>query len=632
MTILAIDIETYSDRDLKKVGVYKYVESPRFNILLFGYAIDDEEVQVIQLARGEEIPRDVLEMLYDPHVIKTAWNAQFERVALSRRLGQQIPAVEWEDTMILAAYHGLPLSLDKAGQALGLEVQKMTATGTKLMNKFSKKGLRPEDDPAGWEKFVEYNRRDVEVERAIRKRLEKYKLPEKEKELWVLDQDINDRGVAVDLQMVREAIRISRAENEKLIGEIQKITGVDNPRSVAQLKKWLEQETEEEIETLDRRQLPKIIESIRDEKIKNALALRLEAAKSSIKKYEAIDRAVCADGRVRGLLQYYGASRTGRWAGRLVQVQNLPRNDMSDLEAAREMLRQGHGDMLGVVWDSTNDVLSQLIRTAFIASEGRRLLIADFSSIEARVLAWLAGEEWKLEVFRTHGKIYEATAAKMFGVPIESIKKGDPLRQRGKVAELALGYQGGVGALIRMGALEMGIEESELPALVRQWRTANPRIVEFWRAIEQAAKNVLDAGGGKEIVAGKIEVSRDRHLPALIIRLPSGRKLYYYRAGLNGDRIEFWNKNNKLEQTYGGKLTENVVQAISRDVLAEAIMRLEKRGYRIVFHVHDEIVAEMPDGEGSVEEMTQIMAEPVPWAPDLPLGAEGVESTFYRKE
>src|SRR5690606_10116579 len=494
---LAIDIETYCDAELDKVGHYAYAQDPTFEILLFAYAFDDDEVRVVDLAQGETIPDEVLQALQDPNVLKTAWNAAFERTCLSAYLGLPMPADQWACTMVHSYYVGLPGSLEKAARSLQLDIQKDSA-GAALIRYFSKpcratksNGGRtrnlPEHDPERWEQFKAYCRRDVEVERAIRKKLEAVPVPERELRLWWIDQKINDRGVAVDQDLVHEAIKLNETLQERLIAEAEILTGLDNPNSVSQLKDWLQQAEGLEIESLNKKAIPRVIAQAESAVTQRVLEIRQQLAKTSIKKYQAMERALCPDGRIRGLLQFYGANRTGRWAGRLVQVQNLPRNSMPDLHIARELLKAGRLEAIELLWDDPADVLSQHIRTAITPSPGCPFIVADFSASEARVVAWLAGEQWRLEVFRGHGKIYEASASQMFGVPIEKIDKGSELRQKGKIAELALGYGGGVGALKAMGALEMGVEEEELHELVQRWRAANPAIVRLWRDLGQAA-------------------------------------------------------------------------------------------------------------------------------------------------
>lgn len=648
MRTLSIDIETFSSVDLTKCGVYAYTESEDFEILLFGYAFDDEPVQVVDLASGEEMPAEVLQALIDPSVVKTAYNANFERVCIARHFGIQIPLEQLRCTQIHALYLGLPGHLKDVAEALKLEAQK-DAAGVNLIRFFSvpckptkANGGRtrnlPEHVPEKWERFKAYCAQDVVVEREIRKKLERFPVPDDEWQLWEIDQRINDTGVMVDMTLVKNAIACDENHRRQLENKAVKLTGLDNPNSVEQLKKWLSDEGLE-VDSLRKEKVAKLVKDTDNTVIKQVLEIRQELSKTSVKKYQAMERAVCKDGRVRGLLQFYGANRTGRWAGRLVQVQNLPRNSLEDLDTARELLKRGDYQTLELLFDSVPDVLSQLIRTAFIPAPGHRLIISDFSAIEARVVAWLAGEKWRLEVFRTHGKIYEASAAQMFGVPIESITKGSPLRQKGKIAELALGYQGGTGALISMGALDMGLSEDELPELVKTWRAANPAIVRLWWDLEGAA---LEAVKHKTTVTTKYHgLAFEYKSGILFMRLPSGRRLAYVRPRVEID--ESFGKETVtyegIEQgswtrlkTYGGKLTENAVQAISRDCLGEAIRRLDAAGYKIIFHVHDEVVCEMPVGVGSVKEVEAIMSQPIPWAPGLPLAADGFEAEYYRKD
>lgn len=639
MTVLGIDLETYSGTQLKGAGVYRYVEDPDFEVLLFAYAFDDDPVRVIDIKRGEQLPAEVMEALTDPAVIKSAFNANFERITIARHFGIPTPPEQWSCTMVHSMMLGLPASLDGVGKALKLDTQKDQA-GKRLIQYFSvpckptkANGGRtrnlPEHDPEKWAAFIEYCRRDVEVERLIRQRLEKYPIPERERRLWCLDQRINDRGFLVDLDLVEKAVEADRKHRERLIQEAAALTGIENPNSVAQLKEWLEAKEGVKVDSLNKKSLPKLMDEVSETGCR-LLAIRRELGKSSVKKYEAIQRAVCSDHRVRGLFQFYGA-RTGRWAGRLVQVQNLPGTKLPDLELARDLLKEGRFDDIDLLFGSLQEVLSQLIRTAFIPPAGKRLLVCDFSAIEARVLAWLAGEEWRLDVFRGHGKIYEASASQMFNVPIERITKGSELRQKGKVAELALGYQGGPGALISMGALDMGLSEDELPGLVKVWRKANPHIVRFWYDVEAAA---LEALRYKKPVGLQHGLKFIPESGILFLQLPSGRRLAYVRPKIEvderfGKEGMTYESDGKRVKTYGGKLVENIVQAVARDCLAEALRRLDERGYTIVAHVHDEIVAE---GDQDIKEMEAIMSEPIPWAPGLPLRADGFETEFYRKD
>lgn len=648
MRILSIDIETYSSVDLDKCGVYRYAEAPDFEILLFGYAFDDDPVEVIDLT-VDPLPPHIVDALTDPAVVKTAWNAQFERVCLERSLGVRLDPSQWRCSMVHAYYLGLPGSLEAAAKALKIKEQKDSA-GKALIRYFSvpckptkTNGGRtrnlPEHDLERWKRFKRYCAQDVTVEREIRRKLEKRPLPNREQRLWEIDQRINDRGVRLDMKLVAEAVKCHTSYQARLTEEATRLTGLDNPNSVSQLKAWLENVTGMEIESLNKKAVPEILADTDDEVIHRVLELRSQLAKASIKKYEAMQRTCCADGRARGLLQFYGAGRTGRWAGRLIQVQNLPRNTMAGLDDAREILRNGHHDALEMLYDDVPDVLSQLLRTALIPAPGHRFIVADFSAIEARVIAWLAGEQWRLDVFRSHGKIYEASASQMFGVPIEEIHKGHPLRQKGKIAELALGYQGGPGALKAMGALEMGLTEEELQPLVDAWRIANPAIVRFWSLLNNAALRAVE---NDEYVALQRGLAVYCASGYMVIRLPSGRELHYARPrieedpkfgrpGVTYEGQEMGGKWGRL-RTYGGRLAENVTQAVARDCLAEAILQLNQAGYEIVFHVHDEVVIEAPYGQGSTEHVVEIMTRPIPWAPGLPLAAEAFEAEFYRKD
>lgn len=650
MRTLSIDIETYSPVDLAKAGVYPYAEHPEFEILLFAYAFDDEPVRCLDLARGEQIPAELLSALTDPDVVKTAFNAMFERVCISRYFELELPIEQWECTMVKSAMLGLPLSLAMVAKVLKLEQGKMEA-GKALIRYFSlpckptkANGGRtrnlPRHDLDKWRLFGEYCIRDVEVERAIRDKIAFFDIPEMERALYVLDQEINDRGVLLDAELVRNAIEMDTAYRDKLAEEAKAITALDNPNSVAQLKGWVSDKLGEEVESLTKGAIKDLSEETDDESVKAMLMLRLEMAKTSVKKYTAMANAVGRDGRVRALLQFYGANRTGRWAGRLVQVQNLPQNHLNDLDLAREVVKSGDLDMLEMLYGNVPDTLSQLIRTAFVAKEGHTLVVADFSAIEARVIAWLAGEQWRLRVFETHGKIYEASASAMFGVPIEEIHKGSPLRQKGKVSELALGYQGGTGALIQMGALKMGLTEDELQPLVDTWRNANPAIVRLWYDVGNAAIRAVETGLPTRILQGGITFEVSRGL--LFVHLPSGRKLSYARprVGLNKfgskalqyDGMSQTTKTWGTQDTYGGKLVENIVQAIARDCLAYAMLNLRSAGYNIVMHIHDEAVSEVPADRDYLDDVCSIMSQPIPWAKGLPLRADGYVTPYYKKD
>ena len=643
--ILEMDIETFSDVDLIKCGVYAYADSPAFEVLLFAYSFDGGETRVIDLAQGEELPEEVAEAVFDGSVVKTAFNANFERTCLSKHFGRYLPPDSWHCSAVQAAVLALPRSLEDVGAVLGLDEQKMKE-GRELIRYFcvpckptkANGGRRrnlPCHAPEKWEMFKSYCVRDVDVEKAIRRKLCKFPIPEGEMELYRLDQRINDRGVPVDMGLVRQAVVCERLHKEVVTRRAYELTGLENPNSVAQLKGWLG-ENGVEAESLSKKAVAELIEES-DGEVEELLRLRLLMAKTSVKKYEAMERSVCSDGRVHGLLQFYGANRTGRWAGRLVQVQNLPQNHIEDLELARRLVREGRFEDVEMLYDSTPNVLSELIRTAFVPEPGCRFVVADFSAIEARVLAWLAGERWRLEVFSSHGKIYEASASAMFHVPIEEVTKGSPLRQKGKIAELGLGYGGAAGALVSMGALEMGLSEDELPSLVAAWRRANPHITQFWWDVDKAAVEAVTKRVGTR--AGRIGFEYRSGI--LFVMLPSGRKLAYVkprlavnkfgREGLTYEGISENKKWGRIE-TYGPKLVENIVQGTARDLLAEAMLRVERKGYPIVMHCHDEIIAEVPEGMGSVEEMCEVMAVRPSWAEGLPLRADGYECPFYQKQ
>lgn len=642
---LAIDIETYSDVDLISCGVYKYSSSPHFEILLIAYSVDDEETVCIDVANGEEPPKEFMEMLLDDTVTKTAFNANFERICFSNYYQHSFRPEAWRCTAVQAAMLALPLSLEGVGAVLGLDKQKMTE-GKELIKYFcspckatKSNGGRtrnlPKDAPEKWRQFKTYCIRDVDVEKQIRQRLAKFPIPKREQEIYCLDQRINDRGIMVDRNLVNHAVACDLLYKETATARAYELTGLENPNSVSQLKFWLK-EKGLEVDSLAKDTV-KDLSMKAEGDVQEVLKLRLATSKTSVKKYEAIDRSVCAENRVHGLLQFYGANRTGRWAGRLVQIHNLPQNHLPDLELARALVSEGRYEEVELFYESTPNVLSELIRTAFVAKPGCRFIISDYSAIEARVLAWLAGEEWRLQVFETHGKIYEASASAMFHVPIEEITKTSPLRQKGKISELALGYGGAVGALTSMGALKMGLTEEELPGLVSTWRSANPHITAFWWAVDEAA--ITAVRDKKPSKVGR--VSFEYKSGILFVTLPLGRKLSYVkprmmlnkfgREGLTYEGIGESKKWMRLE-TYGPKLVENIVQAASRDILAEAMLRLEKEGFDIVCHVHDEVVLEVPDGKSSVEEVNEIMAVNPVWTEGLPLKAAGFESPFYKKD
>lgn len=656
---LNIDIETYSSVDIKKAGLYKYVQSPDFEILLFAYSINGEPTQIVDLAKGERLTGEIIIAMSDPNVTKHAYNAAFEWYCLSKYLGWD-PAVwlnQWRCTMFHGLYCGYTAGLGPTAKALGLpqEKQKMTV-GNALIKLFctptkpnKKNGGRtrtlPHHEPEKWELFKDYCVQDVEVEKEIEGRLSNFPVLPEEQKMWELDQRINAYGVAVDQQLIDGALYIDEYSTALLTDEAVKITGLANPNSATQLSKWLSSKGVE-IENLQKETVSNLVVTTAGD-VKRALEIRQELSKTSVKKYQAMVSAVCEDGRVRGLLQFYGANRTGRWAGRLVQVQNLPRNYLETLGHARELVRDKKLDALKLIYGNVPDTLSQLIRTAFIPSEGNVLLISDFSAIEARVIAWLAGEQWRLNVFNTHGKIYEASASQMFGVPIELIKKGNPeydLRQKGKVAELALGYQGGSGALISMGALNMGLTEEELPDIVRRWRSSNKRIQDLWYSLENAALSVMKSGqpvGVKGLILVR-ESDIQNGLDFLTITLPSGRKLFYVKPFLSEndfgkEALYYYGVNQTTKKwekvpSYGGKLVENVVQAIARDCLAITLDRLEHAGYQTVMHIHDEVVLDVPKDQANLEKVEEIMSQEISWAPGLPLNADGFISEYYKKD
>jgi DNA polymerase len=654
MTELDIDIETFSSADLKKTGVYRYIQAPDFTILLFAYSFDDEPIKVVDLAQGEQIPEEVLDALLDHEILKTAHNANFERSCIGQYLKMSLPVEQWECTMARASQLGLPLSLDLAAKALKLGVEK-SASGKALIKYFTvpckptkANGGRtrnlPQDAPEKWEQFKEYNRQDVVVEKAIRNKIQYFRVPESEKLLWQLDQKINDTGILLDPEFVRNAMRMDTVCREKLTREAVDITGLDNPNSVSQLKKWLLDSTGIEVPSLSKDIIPWLKDQNKCETVNRVLAIRQEMSKSSIKKYGAMVKSVCLDNRVRGLFQYYGANRTGRWAGRLVQMQNLPKNELSDLDLARRLVKEDDLETLELLYDSIPDTLSQLIRTSFVAPPEHRFIVADFSAIEARIQAWLSQEKWRLDVFTTHGKIYEASAAQMFKVPIENVTKGSTLRQKGKMSELALGYQGGPNAIIKIEVSnktppEKRIPVEELPRLVAMWRRASPRIVNYWYKLEEAAIDTVRTGESHTVFPN-IRFLTEKGI--LFIQLPSGRRLSYLRPKLRPgdfgcDALIYEGMNQTTKQwgrqdTYGGKLFENLCQAIARDVLADAMLRLDKAGYQIPLHVHDEAVLEMPYGKGSKEEVNKIMSEPIAWAKNLPLRAESYETEYYKKD
>lgn len=659
MLNLSIDLETFSSVPIAKAGAYKYIQSPDFEILLLAYSVDGSEPEIIDLAQGEIIPQWLYDAIRSPEYIKHAYNAAFEWYCLSKFCGMLLPVKQWRDTMLHGLYCGFTAGLDATGKALGLSAEKQKlAIGKALIRYFcvpcnptNSNGQRrrnlPKHDPAKWELFKTYCKGDVVTEMEIERKLSAFPVPDEIEKQWQTDLIINARGVAVDMELVHGALQIGNNTREKLMREAIQITGLENPNSIAQLSRWLETETNEAVPDLRKDTVAALLEGqVVTGDAGRMLEIRQELGKTSTKKYDAIEAAVCSDGRVRGLLQFYGANRTGRWAGRLVQVQNLPRTYLEQLDVARAAVKRRQTDTLRFCFGSVNDTLSQLIRTSFIAASGDKLVDADFSSIEARVISWLAQEGWRLDVFRTHGKIYEASASQMFGVPIDKIKKGNPeyaLRQRGKVAELALGYQGSTGALITMGALKMGIPEEDLPDIVSRWREANQRIVELWYKVENAAVSTIQTGRQEGvnnlIFSREFDLSND--LDFMTITLPSGRKLYYAHPELGTNQwdcpsINYFGVNQTTKQwtrleTYGGKLVENIVQAIARDCLAIAIEHLEAAGFPVVFHVHDEVVIDCPEAQANLGEVVKLMTLPIPWALDLPLNADGWVGDFFKK-
>ena len=645
MPILSIDIETYSDVDLTKCGVYAYSDSPNFEILLFAYAFDEEPTQITDLTCGENLPQRVLAALEDPAITKAAFNAQFERTCISRYLGRKLSPEGWQCTAVQSAMLALPLSLDNVGEVLNIQRKKLKE-GTDLVRFFSmpckptianggRTRNRPEDAPEKWERFKTYCIRDVDAEREIRQKLWKFPIPESEMELYRMDQEINDRGILVDQQLVENAVLCDNQYRQMVTARAYELTGLYNPNSPAQIKGWLS-EHGVEAEKLDKKTVKGLI-SETDGEVLEVLKLRLLMAKTSVKKYEAIERSVCSDGRVHGLLQFYGANRTGRWAGRLVQVQNLPQNHIPDLELARSLVKEQRFEDLDLLYDSTPEVLSELIRTAFVPKHGCRFIVADFSAIEARVLAWFAGEQWRLDTFAEGGDIYCASASKMFGIPVVKHGVNGHLRQKGKIAELALGYGGAVGALTSMGALDMGLQEEELRPLVSQWRNSNPHITKFWWDVDAAAVKAVKER--TEVAMGKLCFTYRSGI--LFVTLPSGRKLSYIKPRMTQNRFgreslsyEGVGESKKWMriETYGPKLVENIVQATARDLLAQAMLRLRNKGFEIVMHIHDEAVLEVPEGISGVEEICQIMSEQPDWAAGLPLRADGYECAFYKKD
>ena len=645
MSLLAIDIETYSEVDLPKSGVYAYSDSPSFEILLFAYAFNDEPTQIVDLACGEVLPERVRKALDDPAVIKTAFNAAFERTCISRYLGKQLSPESWQCTAVQSAMLALPLSLDGVGEVLKIQRKKLKE-GADLVRYFSlpckptksnggRTRNRPADAPEKWERFKEYCIRDVDAEREIREKLHNFPIPDSEMMLYRMDQEINDRGILVDRELVAGAVECDNRYKDLVTARAYELTGLENPNSPAQIKGWLT-DRGVSVDSLDKKAVKGMISDAQGE-VLEVLQLRLLMAKTSVKKYEAIERSVCSDGRVHGLLQFYGANRTGRWAGRLVQVQNLPQNHIQQLELCRELVKRRDLETLDMLFDSTPGVLSELIRTAFIPKTGYRFVVADFAAIEARVLAWFSGEQWRLNTFAEGGDIYCASASQMFGVPVVKHGENGHLRQKGKIAELALGYGGSVGALTAMGALEMGMQEEELQPLVNQWRGSNPHITKFWWDVDAAAVKAVKEK--TTVPYGNLCFSYESGI--LFVTLPSGRRLSYIkprmcenrygRDSLSYEGVGESKKWMRIE-TYGPKLVENIVQGTARDLLAYAMLQLRNAGFDIVMHIHDEAVLEVPEGVSSVDEICRIMAVAPDWATGLPLRADGYECPFYKKD
>ena len=652
---LSIDIETYSDVDLVESGVYKYVSSPNFEILLFAYAFDDDEVQIIDLKSDEELPKEVLIALVNPCVIKTAYNANFEITCIQKHFNIKLDYNQWICTMVWGGFAGFPIGLDAIAKVVGLESQK-DARGKNLIKYFTvpckptkANGGRtrnlPHHDTGKWSVFKEYCLQDVRVERELRKRLESYHLPTSERYLWAIDKQITDKGVKIDTAFVKRIIEISTIIENENIQKLKELTELENPNSTSQLLGWLKERLP--INSLTKESVASTIEKYdREDDALKVLKLRQAISKTSIKKYLAMSRSVLADDTIKGLLQFYGANRTGRWAGRIVQIQNLPQNHIERIEEVRQDFKTESLNFLKAWYgeEKLMSIISQLIRTAFIPSKGNKFIVSDFSAIEARVLAYIASETWRIDVFKGHGKIYEASASKMFNVPIESITKGSELRQKGKIAELALGYGGGIGALKSMGALKMGLKEEELQPLVDAWRKSNPNIVGFWKGTERACKNLLNYNAywsdKQQIESPSCFIEAGLENSTMYIRLPSGRKLYYREPALIttsfGDTFTYMGVNQvsrKWERlsSFGGKLVENIVQAVSRDILAESIKKLHEKGYYIAFHVHDEIVIDCPM-DTDIGEIVGIMESPIGWARGLTLKADAYECEFYKKE
>lgn len=654
---LFIDVETYSSVDIKESGAYKYIESPDFEILIIGYALDDGPVKIVDLAQGEEMPEEFEEALLDPDCVKVAHNAVFERLSF-KRIGYNVPAEQWYCTSVKAAYCGLPLSLDGVSKALNLTDKKLD-TGKALIKYFScpckatrVNGMRTrnysEYAPEKWEMYKEYNKYDVLAEREIFKRLEAYIIPDIERKMYVLDQNINDRGILVDMELAESAIAVDNTYTSILTQHAQQLTGLENPNSPVQIRQWVEKTTGCVVMSLSKETMPDLMKEFADyPDVIELLNIRKKLSKTSIKKYYAMLNCAMKDHRVRGTFQFYGANRTGRWAGRLLQLQNLSKNHISHIEVPREMIRARDWESVEMMYDDVADILSQLVRTALIAPPGKVFSVADFSAIEARVISWLANEKWRMDVFRGDGKIYEATGAKMFNVPISAITKGSVLRDKSKISELALGYEGSLGALKRMGGERMGLSDTEMMNLVRKWRSANPAIVDMWKEIDEASKEAVRYQ--RPVSCTCRNIIFDCNGEFMTIQLPSGRKLFYYGPKFKDKKIGHSTMPTRVLcyqgvvqetkqwgeiDTYGGKLTENIVQAIARDLLGDAMLRMQDEGYEIVASVHDEVIVEVPEenAQAYYEEMASIMGTPPEWASDLPLRADGYTTPFYLKD
>lgn len=651
---LSIDLETYSEIDIAKCGSFRYIDDESFEILLLGYAFDDEPVTVIDLTADEEVPADFLAALYDPEVTKTAWNCAFERFGLWKHFGRYCPPEQWSDTMILSAVCGLPLGLGEAGKALRLEADEAKDREGKALIRYFCSPCRPtkvnggrtrnlpQHDTDKWELFIEYNRQDVVAERTIRKRLLRWEPDSLEHRFWCLDARINEQGMRVDRELVHNAIAMDARYKAELTEQAVAISGLENPNSVSQIKQWLLEQEGIEVPSLNKKVVAEVVSQLSSDRARQFMALRARLAKSSTKKYEAMERSACADAHIKGCFQFYGANRTGRFAGRLVQLQNLPQNHMEDLAVARSLVRDNDYETVRLLYDSVSDTLSELIRTALIPEPGHRFIVADFSAIEARVIAWIAGEQWRLDVFRNGGDIYCASASQMFHVPVVKHGENGHLRQKGKIAELALGYGGGANALKAFGADKMGMTEEEMVNTVDLWREASPRVCALWRALERAAIRCVVHKTPQVSALGGIRFEMECGI--LWMTLPSGRRIAYYGAEYGPSRfhrdrraLSYMGVDQKTKrwgrvETWGGKLAENVTQATARDCLRDTMLALEDAGYDIRAHVHDEVIISEPRDGRTVEDVSAIMGRELPWAPGLPLRGDGYACDFYMKD